>query len=129
MLFQQFALAATPENAISSQLRRDARKIAGGRARRPAERDRATPPEHGLKKRKASRRDARKTPGRAKRQEQRAIFVHGFAKKDLGNISPRELKALRKLAKIVLAYLEAQLASSMASGALIEIRHNGETVP
>src|SRR5271157_4080559 len=35
------------------------------------------------------------------RPRDRAVFVHGFAKKDLGNVSPKELSALKKLAKIM----------------------------
>lgn len=31
------------------------------------------------------------------KEKNRAVFVHGFAKKDLGNVSPKELKALKKL--------------------------------
>jgi len=34
------------------------------------------------------------------RAQKRSVFVHGFAKKDLGNIDAKELKALRKLAKV-----------------------------
>ena len=30
------------------------------------------------------------------RDKYRAIFVHGFAKKDVGNINPKELKALQE---------------------------------
>jgi hypothetical protein len=33
------------------------------------------------------------------RAQKRSVFVHGFAKKDLGNIDAKELKALRELAK------------------------------
>lgn len=58
----------------------------------------------------------------------RAIFVHGFAKKDAGNINPQELKALKKLAKIMLGYADAELASVIASGTLIEVRCHGEAV-
>lgn len=62
------------------------------------------------------------------RETDRAIFVHGFAKKDRGNVSPRELKALKKLAKVMLAYSDAQLAKGVASGALAEVKCNGKTV-
>ena len=62
------------------------------------------------------------------RVRDRAVFVHAFAKKDLGNISPKELGALKKLAKIMLAYSDAQLATIVASGALLEVRCNGKAV-
>ncbi len=57
-----------------------------------------------------------------------AIFVHGFAKKDLGNISPRELQALKKLAKIILSFSDAELRTAVASGTLVEVKCDGETV-
>lgn len=58
----------------------------------------------------------------------RAIFVHGFAKKDVANVNPRELKALKKLAKIMLAYSDDQLASLLVSGILVEVKCNGKAV-
>ena len=58
----------------------------------------------------------------------RAIFVHGFAKKDLGNINPKERKALKKLAKIMLGYSDAQIATVVASGTLVEVKCNGKAV-
>jgi hypothetical protein len=58
----------------------------------------------------------------------RAVFVHGFAKKDLGNISPKELSALKKLARIMLAYSDGQIAMVVASGTLIEVKCNGKAV-
>jgi len=61
------------------------------------------------------------------KEQNRAVFVHGFAKKDVGNISRRELKALKGLAKIMLAYSDAQLTSIIASGTLIEVHCNGKT--
>jgi len=62
------------------------------------------------------------------KEQNRAVFVHGFAKKDLGNISPKELKALKRLAKIMLAYSDAQLTSIVASGTLVEVHCDGKTV-
>ena len=62
------------------------------------------------------------------KENDRAIFVHGFAKKDLGNISPNELKALKKLGKIMLAYSDAQLATVVTSGTLVEVKCNDKTV-
>jgi hypothetical protein len=59
------------------------------------------------------------------RAHDRAVFVHGFAKKDIGNIGPRELKALKKLAKIILGYSDSEMRMASASGALIEVRCDG----
>ena len=62
------------------------------------------------------------------RAGERAVFVHGFAKKDVGNINAQELKALKKLATIVLGYSEAEMRSVEASGVLVEVKCNGKTV-
>ena len=60
--------------------------------------------------------------------ETRAVFVHGFAKKDFANINAGELKALKKLAKVVLAYSEREMASAMAFGVFVEVNCNGKTI-
>jgi hypothetical protein len=60
--------------------------------------------------------------------ENGAVFVHGFAKKDLGNISSKELKALKRLAKIMLGYSDAQFATLVSSGTLVEVKCNGKAV-
>ena len=62
------------------------------------------------------------------KEGKRAIFVHGFAKKDLGNINLKELKALKKLAKIMLEYSDAQIATVVASGTLVEVKCNDKAV-
>jgi hypothetical protein len=58
----------------------------------------------------------------------RAVFVHGFAKKDSANIDAGELKALKKLAKTVLGYSEDEMTSAVGSGVFLEVKCNGETV-
>lgn len=62
------------------------------------------------------------------RNNDRAIFVHGFAKKDVDNIDARELRALKKLAKIMFAYSEAEMIIMVRSGALLEVNCHGKTV-
>jgi hypothetical protein len=62
------------------------------------------------------------------RAAERAVFVHGFAKKDLANIDPSELKALKKLAKVVLGYSEAEMASAVVSGVFVEVNCDGKTI-
>ncbi len=62
------------------------------------------------------------------RAETRAVFVHGFAKKDVGNIAAGELKALKNLAKLVLACSEAEITSAAAAGVFLEVKCNGKTV-
>ena len=56
---------------------------------------------------------------------ERAFFVHGFAKSDLGNIRDDELAAFRLLAGELLAYDELALAAALAAGALMEIASDG----
>jgi hypothetical protein len=55
-----------------------------------------------------------------------AFFVHGFAKNDLANITASELAAFKKLATIMLAFHEDELALAVASGTLIEVQCNGK---
>ncbi len=56
----------------------------------------------------------------------RAVFVHGFEKKDVGNIRANELGALRELADVILGYSDKEISKRVADGALIEILPPGE---
>lgn len=70
-------------------------------------------------------------PGRGKRggartlfafrRTDRAFFVYGFAKNERANISDKELKALKLLAKELLNYPAAALIKAMRAEQLIEI--------
>ena len=51
----------------------------------------------------------------------RALFVHGFAKKDKANISDDDLVALRELAAIMQAYNEAELGLAIENKLLVEV--------
>jgi hypothetical protein len=51
----------------------------------------------------------------------RAVFVHGFEKKDAGNIKQNELEGFRELANVVLGYSDTEIAKQVSEGALIEI--------
>ncbi len=62
------------------------------------------------------------------RARERAIFVHGFAKSELGNIRTDELAVLKKLATEMLAYREEAMDKALASGSLIEVKCHGETI-
>ncbi len=55
------------------------------------------------------------------RQGDKAFFVHGFAKNDRENISPTELKAFRKLAKVMLAFDEKMIAAILKNKTFIEV--------
>lgn len=62
--------------------------------------------------------------------EERAVFVHGFAKNEMDNIRPDELTALKKLAFSMLAYSEEAIEKAVASGTLMEVKcdENNEAV-
>ena len=53
----------------------------------------------------------------------RAVFVYGFEKKDLGNLSSDELWAFRELADVILGYSDGEMAQRINAGALIEIEN------
>ena len=73
-------------------------------------------------------------PGRGKRgstrmlvafrQGNKAFFVYGFAKKERTNISDKELRALKMLAKELMSYTTATLTKAKKAGELIEIEVN-----
>ena len=58
----------------------------------------------------------------------RAIFVHGFAKKERENIESDELVALKRLAAELLAYDDKMLARVIAAGVLVEAACNEKTI-
>lgn len=55
-----------------------------------------------------------------------SFLVHGFAKSDKANVSGAELKALKRLADVLLVLSEAQLEMARAAGELIEVENDGE---
>jgi hypothetical protein len=55
----------------------------------------------------------------------RARFVHGFAKIQRDNIHDDELAAFKLLAAELLAYDDRDLATSLAEGALMEVKNIG----
>jgi hypothetical protein len=59
----------------------------------------------------------------------RAFFVHGFAKNERGNIERNQLAALKKLASEPLGCDEDAIARAVASGTLVEVICDEETVP
>jgi len=73
-------------------------------------------------------------PGRGKRgstrtlvvfrQGNKAFFIYGFAKNERANISDKELRALRMLAKELMSYTAAALTKATKAGELIEIEVN-----
>ena len=54
------------------------------------------------------------------------FFAHGFAKNDKANVSTKELKALKKLADVLLGFSEGQLQTAKTAGELIEVMNDGD---
>ena len=75
-------------------------------------------------------------PGRGKRgstrtlvafrQGDKAFFIYGFAKNERANVSDKELRALKLLAKELLNYAAPALAKATKAGELIEIEVNDD---
>jgi hypothetical protein len=75
-------------------------------------------------------------PGRGKRGSTRtlvafkkgdkAFFIYGFAKNERANVTDKELRALRLLAKQLLNYATAALDNATQAGELIEIQVNDD---
>jgi hypothetical protein len=55
-----------------------------------------------------------------------SFFAHGFAKSDKANVSAKELKALKRLADVLLGFSEQQLEEAHAAGELIEVANNDD---
>ena len=55
------------------------------------------------------------------KKDDRAIFVHGFAKNEKANISKKELIAFRRVAEILLNLSPEQIARSISTGTFIEV--------
>jgi hypothetical protein len=55
------------------------------------------------------------------RRHDRAVYVFGFEKKDQANIEPDEWEPLKKLAKEILGYSDADIAENIRTGELVKI--------
>ena len=55
-----------------------------------------------------------------------SFFVHGFAKNEKANITPKELKALKKLAASLLGLDAEALKKVSAAGEIAEVTNDGE---
>lgn len=60
------------------------------------------------------------------RQNDKAFFIYGFEKNECANVSDRELKALKLLAKELLKYPGMTLTKAIDAGELIEIEVNDD---
>jgi len=55
-----------------------------------------------------------------------SFFVHGFAKNEKANITPKELKALKTLAAVFLGLDAEALQKASAAGEIAEVTNDGE---
>lgn len=55
-----------------------------------------------------------------------SFFVHGFAKNEKANVTPKELKALKKLAATFLSLDAEALEKASAAGEIAEVTSDGE---
>jgi hypothetical protein len=56
------------------------------------------------------------------KKNDRAIYVHGFEKKDVANIRSDELEAFRKFAEVYLGYTNAEMTQLMGDGAFFQVK-------
>jgi hypothetical protein len=56
------------------------------------------------------------------KKNDRAIYIHGFEKKDVANIRPDELEAFRKFAEVYLGYTNAEMTQLVKDGALFQVK-------
>jgi len=63
----------------------------------------------------------------AYRTKDRAVFLLGFAKNERENISPKELAALRELAKVWLHATERQIATAIEEEIMQEVKDEEDT--
>jgi len=54
------------------------------------------------------------------------FFVHGFAKNDKANVTPKELKALKALARLFHGLDAEALGKASAAGEISEVTNDGE---
>lgn len=55
------------------------------------------------------------------KQDDRAIFVHGFAKNEKSSLTPKELIAFKELAKVILGLSLDELNTAIKHGGFIEV--------
>ncbi len=56
------------------------------------------------------------------KQDDRAIFIHGFAKNEKSSLSPKELIAFKELAKVLLGLSTDELNIAIKNGRFIEVK-------
>jgi hypothetical protein len=80
---------------------------------------------HGIIKQRVARQGEGKSGGSRTfiviRRYDLAVYMFGFEKKDQANIVPEEWEALKKIAKEILSYSEADIAENVRTGELVRI--------
>ena len=88
---------------------------------------------NGLIKQRIARAGAGKSNGFRSavvfRNSERAFFIYGFAKSEIGNLKPNELTQYRNAAKLLLALTGNELNALLANGTVEEIKINEQKVP
>ena len=57
------------------------------------------------------------------KQDDRAVYVHGFSKSTKGNVSDKELLVLKEYAGILLNMSNDELQTALTAGALVEVNN------
>ncbi len=57
------------------------------------------------------------------KQSDRAVYVHGFSKSSRGNVSDKELLALKEYAELLLSMSDDELQTAITTGALVEVNN------
>ncbi|MBY0300428.1 type II toxin-antitoxin system RelE/ParE family toxin [Sphingomonas koreensis] len=55
-----------------------------------------------------------------------SFFAHGFAKNEKANLTAKELKALRKLAEVLLALSDADIDKGITAGEFVKVEDDDE---
>ncbi len=56
------------------------------------------------------------------KKEDRAIFIHGFAKNEKSNLSRKELQVFKELSQIILGFSAKEIAIAIENGDFIEVK-------
>jgi hypothetical protein len=54
----------------------------------------------------------------------RSFFAHGFAKNEKANVSAKELKALKRLATLLLGLSAAEIEKAVEAGELVKVEED-----
>ncbi|MBE0704799.1 MAG: type II toxin-antitoxin system RelE/ParE family toxin [Hyphomicrobiales bacterium] len=62
------------------------------------------------------------------RTKTRAVFAFGFAKSDMANLDDAEEAYLKKAAKLVLGFTDAQMDAEVAAGRMLEVNCDDQDI-